>query len=279
MRCSQLFILLLAVGQLTACKGSETRGSDMKTTSSPQEYREALQVVAGKKVFFGHQSVGRNILEGLSDLAPEGAIRVVETSEASAFAAAPLFAHAPVGENGRPLSKLADFQRMLDGGIGPSADVALVKLCYADIKADTDVEKLAASYDATMSRLKDNYPHLVLVHVTVPLKTVEKGFKTTIKRITGLGTLQGYGDNIKRNEFNLFLRNRYQGKEPLFDLAALESTAPDGSTETFSAGGTTYQALFPGYTSDGGHLTGQGRQRAARQLLLTIATAVTTKGE
>jgi hypothetical protein len=275
MRYLLILIAFLGFCQLIACKGNETKGSDMRTNATPPDNREALRVVAGKKVFFAHQSVGRNILEGLAQISSGAATapRVVQTSDPSAFAA-PVFAHAPVGENGRPLSKLADFQRMLDDGIGPAAEVALVKLCYADINADTDVEKLAAAYNETMSRIKKSYPRLVLVHVTVPLRTVEKGVKTSIKRLTGLGTLQGYDDNIKRNEFNFFLRKSYDGKEPLFDLAALESTAPDGSMETFSVGGTTYQALFPGYTNDGGHLIGQGRQWAARGLMATLAQAV-----
>lgn len=78
-------------------------------------------------------------------------------------------------------------------------------------------------------------------------------------------------DNIKRNELNELIRQEYAGKEPLFDIAAIESTLPDGSRAFFSDHGKVYDYLSPDYSSDGGHLNPEGRRRVAEQLLITLA--------
>lgn len=274
MKRMRLFLLTLAVSQLMACKGTDTSVNDMESRANPTfSTLKALELVAGKKIFFGHQSVGLNIMEGLESLSqemPAPPVNLVETSEQAAFNG-PVFAHARVGENTRPSSKLSDFEGRINAGIGQRADIALLKLCYVDISAPTKVEELLREYQDTMTRIMQRYPKLVIVHVTVPLRTVERGIKARIKQLAGIGKPADYADNIKRNQFNTLLRGRYLGKEPIFDLAALEATAPDGSVETFSVAGRSYQALFPGYSDDGGHLAPMGRKRAAQGLLMTLS--------
>jgi hypothetical protein len=68
------------------------------------------------------------------------------------------------------------------------------------------------------------------------------------------------------------LRKEYTGKEPIFDLAALESTNPDGTRLSFTQNGKTAYALVPTYTTDGGHLNEQGRKLVAEQLLIFLAS-------
>lgn len=279
MRHLRLLIQSLAICQLVACSRAETKVNEEQTTAhSTQATLKALEQVAQKKIFFGHQSVGLNILEGIKDLSPDttAKLNVRETSDAAAFET-PVFAHARVGENTRPSLKLSDFEGRINAGIGQRADIAMLKFCYVDIIAQTKVEKLFAEYQETMSRLKQRYPRLVIVHVTVPLRTVEKGLKARVKQLTGISSPAEYEDNIKRNQFNALLRDTYQGTEPVYDLAALEATAPDGSTETFTVSGVRYQALFPGYSSDGGHLVPMGRERAARGLLMTLSSPAPAK--
>ena len=81
----------------------------------------------------------------------------------------------------------------------------------------------------------------------------------------------GYHDNIKRGQFNDMLRKQYDGKEPVFDLAKIESTLPDGRRVTFTKDGMTYYSMVPDYTYDSGHLNELGRKIAAEQLLLPLA--------
>jgi len=233
--------------------------------------RGELQDVARLRIFFGHQSVGGNVLDGLQRLsAAQGApVSVRESSQAAL--SGPGLAHAYLGTNGDPASKLAAFDRAL----GPSAnvEVALVKLCYVDISERTDVQQLFAAYQATVAAVRARHPGLVLVHVTTPLVADQGWLKTTAKRLLGKGN-GAIADNRRREAYNELLRKTYQGREPIFDLARLESTRPDGSPERSSYQGADVPALVPGYTDDGSHLNAAGQERAARELVRVLAGAV-----
>jgi lysophospholipase L1-like esterase len=58
------------------------------------------------------------------------------------------------------------------------------------------------------------------------------------------------------------------GSEPLFDLARIEATRPDGGTETLNG----VRALVSSYSSDGGHLNAAGADVVARALVTYLAT-------
>jgi hypothetical protein len=80
--------------------------------------------------------------------------------------------------------------------------------------------------------------------------------------------------NIKREQFNTMLRDTYRGK-PVFDLAAFESTYPDGSRESSVHDGRECYAMVPLYATEGGdHLNAFGRKLAARRLLHVLAEAI-----
>ena len=63
----------------------------------------------------------------------------------------------------------------------------------------------------------------------------------------------------------------YGGKEPIFDLAQIESTYPDGTRATFDWQGQTYERMIPEYGSDGRHLNESGRQRVAENLIMFLS--------
>ncbi len=61
----------------------------------------------------------------------------------------------------------------------------MMKLCYVDIAADTDVDALFAAYRETIATLERDFPKVTFVHVTVPLMT-EPGLLSKLKsRLTG----------------------------------------------------------------------------------------------
>lgn len=225
--------------------------------------------IAAKKIYFGHQSVGLNIIQGIQDLMKNehGArINIIQTADSSQFTSG-IFAHSPVGKNDNPESKIEDFVEKMDNGIGQKADIAFFKFCYVDINASTDVEKLFNSYKNALKILQGKYPRTTFVHSTIPLMRKTGALKLFIKTLLGKDdTLH----NIARNEYNDLIRNEYGDKEPLFDIASIESTYPDGKTETFRKNGKTYYALVPLYTEDGGHLNSRGSQQVARQLLILL---------
>lgn len=230
----------------------------------------ALERIAGQRIYFAHQSVGANILDGVRELAQaEGvALRIAEQPGADAIPEGTL-AHFFVPENGAPLTKLRHFEAAL--GKGARVDVALLKFCYVDIDAQTDAKALFERYRSTIGRLRQKNPHTVFVHVTLPLTTEQTGPKAWLKRLMGR-TPYGTVENLRREEYNALLRKAYAGREPVFDLARMESTAPDGHAVTVSWDGVTAPAMAREYTRDGGHLNEQGRLRVARELIRVLAS-------
>ncbi|MBM4340816.1 MAG: hypothetical protein FJ110_14900 [Deltaproteobacteria bacterium] len=225
-----------------------------------------------QKIFFGHQSVGFNIIEGIRDLLGKNVEifpKILETVNPAAFDT-PVFAHSKVGDNGDARSKLKSFGDLLRGGIGGRAEVAFFKFCYVDITVETDIEAFFSVYKRVMDRLQESFPETALFHVTVPLKTVDNGIKIKVKRTLGL-QVKSRDDNMKRNQFNDWLRAEYGKNQLLFDLAMVESTCPDGSRAIFEDGGRSFYHLAPVYTHDGGHLNERGRKWVAENLLLFLA--------
>ena len=253
-----LIILFLATF-LIACNGGKMAEEKVHFTSIKDIPNSAWEKLSQKKIFFGHQSVGFNIIDGLKDIMKE--YPQIKLN---------IFAHARVGKNKDPKSKIDAFAHVMEKGIGNKADIAFLKFCYVDVMAGTDVHKVFTEYMNTMSRLKKTYPKTNFIHVTVPLTTRQTGIKARIKKLIGK-PVGGYDDNIKRNEFNELLIKEYDGKEPVFDLAKVESTFPDGTQATFSKDGMTYYSMVPDYTYDGGHLNEIGRKKVAEQLLILLA--------
>lgn len=223
------------------------------------------------RIFFGHQSVGMNLLDGVREIAARHSEIPLRVSEVAGELPAATFGHAFIAENGKPELKLEGFERALST-IGPVADVALLKFCYADFSRDTDPAALFARYQASLRAVQTRYPRLTFVHVTVPLTTVDTSAKSVAKRLLGRAP-GGLLENARREDFNALLRAAFAEKEPLFDLALLESTAPGGAREQHGWNGQMIPALHPAYTEDGGHLAASTRPWFAQQLVAALAAA------
>ena len=122
-----------------------------------------------------------------------------------------------------------------------------------------------------MTQLKKRFQDMIIIHFTVPLKVTKTTWKTWIKKILRKEEIWEYDDNIKRNEYNKMLLKKYKGKEPVFDIARIQSTLPDGTRSSFTKGGRTYYSMAPEYSYDGGHLNEKGRKIVAEQLLIFLA--------
>ena len=226
-----------------------------------------LTRVADLAIYFGHQSVGGNLLDGVRELAspfPKIPLRIVEVG---ASLARRTFGHAYVGENGRPESKLAAFAWTLDSGVGSTANVALLKLCYSDVHRGTDPVRLFAGYEATLAGLRARHPRVFFAHVTAPLTAAHKesGRAAVARRLLGR-SVDDVADNAARENFNDRLRRAYPSAA-VFDLAKLESIGPGGDRIVRRWKGRDVPMLHPAYTEDGGHLNAPARVRLARQLL------------
>jgi len=232
--------------------------------------RTDLQRIATQRIYFGHQSVGGNVLEGIRELAVQAGvpIQITEVKSANEITQ-PVMGHRFVGVNGNPIEKLKSFDQAM-GFNANSLNVAMVKFCYVDFTPDTDVKALFASYRSTMDSIKARNPRITIVHITAPLTDVQTGPKALIKRLLGR-VPYGVLENTRRQEYNSLLRQAYQGREPIFDLAQIESTEPDGTASTTEWNGNRIPKLTAAYTDDGGHLNSIGRQRAARELIKLLA--------
>jgi hypothetical protein len=249
----------------------------MIATSAPSTgvdpVKTRLQLVASRAILFGHQSVGGNVLEGLRAVAKEQGVELRIAEVQSAKEVQPgTFGHVLVAANGEPRRKLASFTSAL-GGADP--DLALVKFCYVDFDARTDAKALFADYQATLRDLRARHPRTTFVHVTVPLAADEGLLKSLAKKILGK-TSGAVPANARRSEFNALLRSAFAG-EPLFDLAAVESTDGAGRAVSAKLDGQPVPMLAPEYTDDGGHLNAAGSRRAALALVDVLATALAAR--
>jgi len=230
------------------------------------------KALSEKKIYFGHQSVGYNIISGIEMLLMENhqiKLKIKETYDLSKCETGVL-AHSRIGYNNYPESKLKAFEFYMNAGGENSVDISTFKYCYVDFNQKTKVKEVFNEYKITMSALKNIYPKTVFVITTVPLTTIQTGIKAWIKKIIGK-PLRGVAENIKRNEFNELLRNEYKEKDPIFDLAEVESKYPDGKRSTFEVDGKTYYSMAADYTFDGGHLNEIGRKKIADAFLLQLA--------
>lgn len=268
---------MLSVTSCAAGAAGTATGREKHMTSQPRAAATAsltadLTAAARARVFFGHQSVGMNILGGVpgvyaahglpAPLIEEGATR---PGEGGGF-----IDHVYIGENEDPVLKVEDFAAALRSGLGQRVSVAMMKFCFVDVTSGTDVSSLFRTYQTTMAALQREFPHVAFVAVTVPL-TTEPGLLSRVKsKLTGSGGAAA--DNAARQRLNALIRQHYTGGH-LFDLAAIESTAPDGTRVTGSYDGQRYYALYDGYASDEGHLNATGARIVATAWLQAIARA------
>ena len=270
------FVLFSLCCLMLGCDGNNMRSTGKMELSTIEDVQaSAWAELKEKKIYFGHQSVGNNIIDGIKDWGrqkPQVKLRIISLQDSYKLNSPGLY-QANIGKNEDPRSKINAFVADMRQGIGNSADIAFFKFCFVDITAKTNIEEVFNHYSKTMEKLQDKYPKVTFVHFTVPLLRRNKPtFKSYIKKLIAKG--DGFFDdshNIARSKYNQLLREKYMGKEPLFDLAMVESTYQDGSRCTFSANGHTYYALVPEYTKDGGHLNELGQKVAAEQLLIFLA--------
>jgi hypothetical protein len=233
---------------------------------------EMLDRLAGKRILFGHKSVGYNILEGVEEIKGKDprfkrlAVVEIKPGDPVTFEKPGIY-HQQNGKNGFPKEKCDGFKWLLtENGVGGKVDIAFFKFCYVDFTPESNVAEIFNYYVETIESLKKAFPKLTIAHVTVPLVAHRWGFRSIIRNLT-----EGDPANVKRNEFNRMLIAKYGGRDVIYDLAAIESTYPDGKRESFKEGGKEYSSLIRDYTGDGGHLNAQGRYFAATEFVKVLA--------
>jgi hypothetical protein len=222
-----------------------------------------------KRIFFGHQSVGANIIDGLKDIINgEGSLKVIESRNPH-DSREPCLYHSRIGKNQDPLSKINDFISLMDSGFGNNVDIACFKFCYIDIQHTTDVHQLFDTYHNAMDSLSRKYHKTQFLHITVPLRTIEYGARNIFNKLLGRKSI-AILNNQRRQIFNKLMIQQYNKSGFIFDLARSESTHPNGTSCKISYDGTTVYSLVPQYTDDGGHLNSYGRYFVATRFLESL---------
>lgn len=261
------FLILL----LSCSQGGEFNGMNNITDGNKIDAAQ-IKKLASKKIYFGHQSVGYNIIDSLKALTPDDSgLNIIESSDPKDFSK-PVFAHSKNGENCEPGTKIAAFVQKMDSGLGNKADIAFFKFCYVDVTAATDVNKLFNEYKTAMDRLIKKYPGTMFLHVTVPVTSEDESLKNRIKSFikTLIGRETGYEmDNIRRMELNTLLKKEYGAR--VFNLAEIESATISGKILLSDKGGKPHNFLQKEYTYDGGHLNKIGGEIMALQLIKFIS--------
>jgi hypothetical protein len=266
---------LLLATVLAGCQQTAQEPTDVSVDLN--QVKADLETLSQARVYFAHQSVGRNMLKGIEMLIAETGVplHIEEVKDGVPASAGPGLFHANVGENGVADSKISAFVADVTTP-GPSVyDVALLKFCYTDLSPeaeDQDPRALLERYESTVAGLRKQQPNLTVLHTTMPLRAEPPGWKTRVKRLIGKETISDRG-NIMRGEYNELLRSKSSPAE-LFDVARLEATHVDGTLATFEANGREVELLAPEHTYDGGHLTDPAKRYFAADFLHALAEAV-----
>ena len=240
--------------------------------------RTQLEAMSRARIFFAHQSVGEDILEGLAQLSRNEGIDPVPVLELSPGAPIPeaTLGHASVGRNTDPGSKLRAFAAHLRALATNPPDIALMKFCYVDFNPSSDGETLFREYTQTLDALAEALPSVRFLHTTVPLKARWLTPKERIKLLLGKSLWEDE-TNAVRERFNQLVRQRYSAKQ-IVDIARIESTFPDGSPCSTRVNGAAAPSMVPGYSRDGGHLNASGQRRVAGAFAQIVGDALEAGG-
>ena len=237
--------------------------------------RQDLETLANARILVGHQSVGRDILTGLASLASETGVNVrIAAIDGVPPDDRPGIFHTTIGSNGNPNSKCEAFERLVSHPEAPPYDIGMMKFCYEDLRYNSvlDATGMLERYAQVVGNVRVQTPALKLIHITIPLVADPPGKKTLLQRFLRrpVGT---DADNVARNEFNSALRHRF-ARDPIFDIAVLESTRPNGERSFFVRSGGVFYTLAPDWTDDGAHLNARAQRRAAAELARVVALAL-----
>ncbi|MCE5314414.1 MAG: hypothetical protein ABFD49_11765 [Armatimonadota bacterium] len=254
-----LFALVLVIATAGQCQIIGHSEVDL-VDKLPQSVMDS---VGHQKWFFTHASVGGNMISGMTDLHNQDATRyqlTVSSVSYSNMQASDPPSSAALGciyecNRGNPgwSSKFTIFDNSvrLAGWCYPNVDFCMDKLCYIDQDASAD------DYISSMSALEALSPTTIFVYTTMPLMTSSDS------------------SNVLRNQYNEAVRTYCStNKKLLLDIADIEAYDPNGVEQTFQYNSATWQKLYSGYTSDGGHLNSTGRQRVAKGWYAVAAATV-----
>jgi len=219
---------------------------------------------------FGHQSVGRNIMDGLNALEGQDSKYstniipsdfYLDVTRQQYLDYGSIFGQQNSGSNGNPSSKNAEFFGFLNSN-DDLVNVAFLKYCYVDVTNTIPAQQVFDNYKVAVDLFEASHPDVTLVHFTNPITPSPSD------------TL----NNVQRNIYRDLILQEYGNIGYVFDLADLESWY-NGAYTTFDYGGNTYLRMNDAYSLDGqGHLNSVGGQMVAKALWVMMKELATGGG-
>ena len=281
--------VVTAVGMAPPSREKQATDVSKDLTELDEVSETCWTELRGKRLYFAHQSVGSNILKGVTEILkqrPSIGLQLAtyrpETTEKTRAE------HSKDGKNstsGDAEKKVAkdkssdhastdtehaepdaktrkppfESPALVHGPAGPNGNPKQ--------KIDDFVSMLRSSNGEKIDIIRKERPTTRILHCTIPLKAPETGAKAQVKKLVGAS---GNTANAQRGRYNELLRAKY-GRESIFDVAHVESERPDGSNCTVTVGRVKWPAMAAEYSEDGGHLNATGQFVVGRELLLTLA--------
>lgn len=277
-RCLSLAVMLI-LGTSVCGRPAAAASFEKESHVTKTQLTADLATVRHGRILFSHMSVGTDILAGIKRLDAEnpGGDRVhLAPLEEAVVTREPVLIDVSGGRNGEPKTKIDFFAATIRDGVRLKPNLAFMKFCYVDFNPRTDVDELFNYYRSTIETLKREHPEIRFAHVTVPLMEQPTGLKWRIYRLIGREVWEDAA-NVKRAQFSKRLIETFKS-DPVFDLASVEATAPDGRLTKFEQGGQSYLSLYPGYTVDGGHLNPAGQRAAGSAAIRFLAEGLRARG-
>lgn len=220
-----------------------------------------MDAIAQTNWYFAHASVGGNMMDGVARLhaaRPTYYQLVGDDSQSGTPPVNSLPGRIYGNYRGNPSwqEKVSWFVGYVaNGWRAPKVTFVANKFCWIDQEANLQ------TYLNSMSTLETANPASHFVYMTMPL-TVNSDYQ-----------------NYQRNVFNDGLRSwAAANNRLLFDVAAIESHAPDGTAQSYTWSGRTCQRLYAGYASDEGHLNGLGAETVALGFYAIAASQLPVSG-
>lgn len=206
--------------------------SNNKNENMHEGLSKDLFLLSSQNIYFGHRSVGENIISGMKKIISEdtsSGLRITKLENLK-YNGSRYFADSNIGKNGDPESKIKEFARTVDSLSTLGLNLAMMKFCYVDITSSTDVNSVFNYYAGAIASLKRKHPGLTIINFTVPLTAQRSLYRKLVDLVKGNDS-NNQADNAARNKFNELLKSQFPHDE-IFDLAGIESTYPDGKRNT-----------------------------------------------
>ena len=107
-----IYFFVLSVMFLSSCADEEIVMEKTDLSSISDVTDEAWESLAKKKIYFGHQSVGENIIDGVLDVMKSNqaiSLNFKEDIDKTSLSS-PMFLHSSIGKNGDPIA-ISGFRR------------------------------------------------------------------------------------------------------------------------------------------------------------------------